>query len=803
MTILKHYLVTFSAHPRMTYYLCPVLIEKGKKNKLVLEQAQVLQGKAGVEILEEILETQTLHFSSPRAPILKKGSKRQGKLEWITEPGGRKRLQCRISGGGANTILPLEPLWYIDHTTSECGELETSLHPEIVELLLAAPPMKEEEIHEIYVLLKNCSSEEDQRLKLTQHLKKSIAPITEKDIAAWYCDWKEAGGQEHHWLDFEMGIEIDGEKINLLPILAEFVQNQLSFHSVENIDQLPDDKIFQIALPHHKQFSIPASRLKKILSILTELYTEEGLAGNSKLRLSRVQALQFSGLEDALGKPLKWQGNTSPQKIIKQYEKFRNTTLKKLPEDFCGELRAYQTHGVHFLQFLKNADLSGILADDMGLGKTVQVLVHLLMEKHKKKTKKPSLIVTPTSLIMNWEREAKRFTPSLKVLVLHGQCRKEHFDKIKKHDVVLTTYPLLARDEETLAKQAYHVLVLDEAQYIKNFHSKAGQVVRKFSAEQRLCLTGTPLENHLGELWALFHFLLPGLLGSRRQFHTLFRQPIEIHRSVERLEHLKQRISPFFLRRTKQEVLKELPEKIEMFRPILLTESQRELYEDIRISLHYKVLSAIEQQGFSRSQIYILDALLKLRQVCCDPRLLKNQDRALEVEDSAKLQWLLELLPNLVMQGRKILLFSQFTEMLALIESAIQSLDLPYLVLTGKTINRDAVIQQFQSGEFPLFLISLKAGGVGLNLTQADTVIHYDPWWNPAVENQATDRAHRWGQDKTVFVYKLITAGTIEEKIMALQQEKKSLLDAILSGNQNSFEKFNPEDIEKLFAPVG
>jgi SNF2 family DNA or RNA helicase len=312
------------------------------------------------------------------------------------------------------------------------------------------------------------------------------------------------------------------------------------------------------------------------------------------------------------------------------------------------------------------------------------------------------------------------------------------------------------------------------------------------------------MENHLGELWSLFHFLLPGLLGEKTQFYRLFRTPIEKNGDTKRRDYLRQRISPFFLRRTKKEVLKELPEKIEMVRPVVLTDTQRELYEDVRIALHDDVLAIIKEKGLGRSQIYILDALLKLRQICCDPRLLKvdRKNSNFDVLDSAKLQWLMEMLPNLIDQGRKILLFSQFTEMIALIEKACDSAKIPYVTLTGKTSDRDAVIQTFQSGKVPLFLISLKAGGVGLNLTQADTVIHYDPWWNPAVEHQATDRAHRIGQDKTVFVYKLITSGTIEEKIVSLQNEKQALLDAMLSGSIHSVDDLSLENIEKLFAPI-
>jgi len=832
MTMNLFYLITFTPQPRLAYFVHPAIAELGKaqsynKPQFFSELSQIptslldmndrdifellaeikvddtfpLIGQKGAELLENLIDSGRVHFSSHRTPSLKRGKTQHGKLSWVDEPDGKQRLHCWISGG-ASTILPLQPLWYVDHFSHEAGELNTSLNPEIAATLLFAPSMRPEEIRELYDLLKSAHSEKEIHQTLKAHLEKITTPVQEKNIDTWYCDWKAVTSQKQ-WFDFEMGIEYEGDKINLLPILAELVQNQLAIHSLDSLLRLPDDKIFLVKIPPHRELAIPMARLRKILGILTELYEEDALSGNEKLRLSSLRALQLSQLKEALeAKNLKWHGDISLQNLIKKFEIFKKNQFVSLPKGFCGELRHYQEVGVHWLQFLGKTGFSGVLADDMGLGKTVQVLTHLLIEKHKKTQKHPSLIIAPTSLVMNWQREAAQFTPRLRVLVLHGQSRKALFDQIPDYDVVITTYPLLIRDEEILPKYKYHILILDEAQYIKNVYSKAGQAARRLSARQRLCLTGTPMENHLGELWSLFHFLLPGLLGEKKQFHQLFRFPIEKNQNTERLNTLKQRIAPFFLRRIKQEVLPELPEKIEMIRPVLLTDVQREVYENIRIALHQKVLSAIQAQGISRSQIYILGALLKLRQICCDPRLLKIAAEDYTEAASAKLQLLIELLPTLILQGRRILLFSQFTEMLALIEETLKSLDIHYLKLTGKTQNRDELIQKFQAGDVPLFLVSLKAGGVGINLTRADTVIHYDPWWNPAVENQATDRAHRIGQDKTVFVYKLITSGTIEEKIMALQQEKKSLFDAILSGNQKALEKLSVEDIEKLFAPL-
>jgi SNF2 family DNA or RNA helicase len=653
-------------------------------------------------------------------------------------------------------------------------------------------------------MLKETKSETEAKQQLKDHLQKITAPYSEKEIDYWYCDWK-ATSPQRHWFEFEMGVSLEGEKVNLLPLLADFIQSQLSLHSLAELNSMPDDKIFEIKLKNEKMISFPMKRLRKILAILTELYEEDSLSGNDKLRISQFRALQFSDLQDVFGtKNIQWRGELAPHELAEKFANFLKKGKLTLPKNFQGELRPYQEEGVRWLQFLKEIGLGGVLADDMGLGKTVQLLVHVLIERNKKKHELPTLIIAPTSLIINWKREAERFTPSLKVLILHGNLRKENFAQMKDADIIITTYALLIRDEEMLVQQSYHLLVLDEAQYIKNVHSKAGQIARKLTAEQRLCLTGTPMENHLGELWSLFHFLLPGLLGEKTHFYKLFRTPIEKNGDSKRREYLRQRIAPFFLRRTKKEVLKELPEKIEMVQPVVLTDAQRELYEDIRIALHDDVLSVIKERGLGRSQIYILDALLKLRQVCCDPRLLKvdRENSDFSLLDSAKLQWLMDLLPNLIDQGRKVLLFSQFTQMIALIEEACHTANIPYVKLTGKTIDRDAVIQEFQSGKVPLFLISLKAGGVGLNLTQADTVIHYDPWWNPAVENQATDRAHRIGQDKTVFVYKLITSGTIEEKILALQAEKQALLTSMLSGSIQSVDELSMSNIEKLFAPL-
>ncbi len=407
------------------------------------------------------------------------------------------------------------------------------------------------------------------------------------------------------------------------------------------------------------------------------------------------------------------------------------------------------------------------------------MLAHLAVEKRAGRMQYPSLIVAPTSLMSNWQREAATFTPGLKVLVLQGPERAERFECIDQANLVLTTYPLLPRDREILLAQEWHYVILDEAQQVKNPRAQAAQVVRRLKATHRLCLTGTPMENHLGELWAQFDFLMPGFLGDQQTFRRQYRTPIEKHGDSEKLQLLTRRTAPFLLRRTKDLVASELPPKTELLRTVALESKQALLYESVRLTMEKKVRKSIARRGLARSHIVVLEALLKLRQVCCDPRLLPAATHGAPAAGSAKFNLLFELLPELLEEGRRILLFSQFTTMLGLIEREVKRRGMAYAKLTGKTRKRDAAIETFRSGAADLFLISLKAGGVGLNLTEADTVIHYDPWWNPAVEHQATDRAHRIGQGKPVFVYRLVAEGTVEERMLTLQERKQQLADQV------------------------
>ncbi len=508
-----------------------------------------------------------------------------------------------------------------------------------------------------------------------------------------------------------------------------------------------------------------------------------------------MAALEQAGI--AAG--LVWRGGEALRALGKQLRDRGGNPGVKIPKWFNADLRPYQQRGVDWLQFLREAGLAGVLADDMGLGKTVQTLAHLAVEHQARRLTLPALVICPTSVVGNWVREAARFAPRLRVLALQGNDRKNRFDEIADSHIVISTYPLLTRDEDILTGEDWHSVILDEAQTVKNPAASMAGVVRRLRAGQRLCLTGTPMENHLGELWALFDFMMPGFLGSQRDFANRFRTPVEKHGDVEVHAALAKRVAPFLLRRTKAEVANDLPPRTDIMENIQMQPPQRAVYEAIRLAMHAKVQAAIEAQGLAKSGIVILDALLKMRQACCDPRLLKLPSAGKHKPGSAKLDRLMDLMTTLLEEGRSILLFSQFTSMLTLIEQEVKQLGIEYVTLTGDTKDRRTPVDKFQAGKVRLFLVSLKAGGVGLNLTAADTVIHYDPWWNPAVENQATDRAHRIGQKRAVFVHRLITENSIEEKMETLKARKSALSDGILSGTGANALKMTQDDVEMLF----
>lgn len=598
---------------------------------------------------------------------------------------------------------------------------------------------------------------------------------------------------QNDWFEMSFTVDINGQPYPLLPLIMPVLENY-------SLDSLPD--ILNLPLGNHQYLSVPSEQLKPILAILMELFNASLLGNDGSLKLSRFNVASLADLDSHSYGLFSLTGGQELRDMARKLKDFDGIEAVALPDNFQAELRPYQQQGLNWLQFLREYKFAGILADDMGLGKTVQTLVHLLVEKQAGRMTEPCLIIAPTSLMSNWRREAERFTPDLSVLILQGTERKQHFDKINDYDLVLTTYPLLPRDEEVLLKHHYHYLVLDEAQTVKNPTAIAAQLVRKIKTNHRLCLTGTPMENHLGELWTQFDFLMPHFLGNSAHFKKHYRTPIETLGDNERKQQLSRRLAPFMLRRTKQAVATELPAKTEIIRTVPLHPKQAVLYESIRLTMEKKVRDAIAEKGLARSHITILDALLKLRQTCCDPRTLSLKE-AQKITESAKLDLLMDILPEQLEEGRRILVFSQFTRMIALIEDELIVRNIGYSKLTGQTKKRDEAIEHFKSGAVNVFLISLKAGGVGLNLTEADTVIIYDPWWNPAAESQAADRAHRIGQDKPVFVYKLITENTVEEKILAMQERKRALADSIYGDEGKEPDlKLTADDLTALFQPL-
>ncbi len=460
--------------------------------------------------------------------------------------------------------------------------------------------------------------------------------------------------------------------------------------------------------------------------------------------------------------------------------------------DLDAVLRTYQKQGVGWLHWLATNQLGGILADEMGLGKTLQALAFLRTLGGK------SLVVCPSSLIFNWVREAQRFTPERRVLAIEGADRAKLFgEPLAAADLVITSYPLLRRDAERYRGIDFAAAVLDEAQHIKNPESQNAQSAGTLRARNRFVLTGTPVENSIRDIWSLMHFLMPGYLGSREDFRERFEKEIESQPGGPAHRRLIKRLRPFVLRRTKREVVTELPDKIEQVAYCELTGRQRAVYTELMSATRRQVSELAGGKDQGKARMLMLTALLRLRQACCDLRLLQIEEEVKEAAP-AKVELLLELLSEALDGGHRVLIFSQFVSMLAILREALTAAGIDFCYLDGQTKDRAAEVDRFQTGQVPSFLISLKAGGTGLNLTAADTVVHFDPWWNPAVEAQATDRAHRIGQDRVVTSYKLIARGTVEEKILALQQRKRAVIDATLESEQPLMEGLSVDEIAEL-----
>lgn len=495
------------------------------------------------------------------------------------------------------------------------------------------------------------------------------------------------------------------------------------------------------------------------------------------------------------------QKNEYYKNMISQIEDRQIDLSTKIPPKLNAELRTYQKIGYKWLRTLEQYKMGGILADDMGLGKTIQLLAVILSYVQKNKGNvKPSIIICPSSLALNWYNEIQKFTSTLKALVISGDYleRKRKIEEIGKYQVIITSYDSLKRDIDLYKNYCFKYVVADEAQYIKNNNTKNSKAIKTINAETKFALTGTPIENSLSELWSIFDFIMPGYLYKYKKFKELYETPIIKEQNEDVMNKLKKQIEPFVLRRTKGEVLTELPDKTVTILNNEMSEEQYNIYMSYMAQARKEIMSQIDINGFEKSQIKILSLLMRLRQICCHPKLFLREYEG----ESSKLNQCIEIIQDAVLGGHKILLFSSYTSMFEIIEEKLKNIGVKYLKLTGQTKvgERIELVDKFNTDEnIKVFLISLKAGGTGLNLTGADMVIHYDPWWNLSAENQATDRTYRIGQKRNVQVYKLITKNSIEEKIYELQQKKAKLIDNMLSTDATFINKLSKDDILALF----
>lgn len=580
------------------------------------------------------------------------------------------------------------------------------------------------------------------------------------------------------WFELEGQASFNGEVVGLPQLLAALKKGER-----------------YIRLGDGTQGMLPAKWLEK-LEPLTGFAQEEN---GETLRFQTSQALLLDSLLAAAQQESSLSVDRKFTAIRKQLQSFQGVKPAKPPQAFRGELREYQQEGLGWLRFLEKFGFGGCLADDMGLGKTVQVLALLAGRNRrltKGKEKRASLVVAPNSVVHNWQLETERFAPKLNIAVYTGTSRKKRLPDLESFDVVLTTYGTLRKDIERLGQIPWDYAILDEAQAIKNSASQTAKASRLLNARHRLAMSGTPIENHLGELWSLLEFLNPGLLGTSSAFRNLTGKGAELDQ--KQVGILRKGLAPFLLRRTKSQVLPQLPEKSEQALHCDLPASQQKQYNQLRDHYRASLNQRIAEKGLAKAKIHVLEALLRLRQAACHPGLI---DPAHNGKPSAKLDLLLEQLDEVVSEGHKALVFSQFTKMLAIVQNRLDQAKIPYEYLDGKTNDRQARVERFQSdADCKVFLISLKAGGTGLNLTAADYVYLLDPWWNPAVESQAIDRAHRIGQTKPVFAYRLIAKNTVEEKIIELQSQKSQLAEAIISADSSLLKSLSTEDIQAILS---
>ena len=572
------------------------------------------------------------------------------------------------------------------------------------------------------------------------------------------------------WFDLEAEVDYEGVSASL-PAMLRALKTRQPF----------------VQLDDGTQGILPEEWLKKYAPL-----ADIGEVEDDAVRFARPQALLLDAM---LADEENVQTDREFTRLCKKMQNFDGIKPGNEPRGFTGELREYQRDGVGWFGFLRDFQFGGCLADDMGLGKTVQVLALLQSRKNRRmpkgQSRKPSLVVVPKSLVFNWIEEAQRFASKLRVLNYTGIHRHENLEAIEKVDLIVTTYGTVRNDVELLRETPFDYVILDEAQAVKNARSLAAKAVRLLPADHRLAMTGTPVENHLGELWSLFDFLNPGMLGTAANFRGISGPNAN---NDAQLEWLANAIRPFILRRTKEQVLKELPPKTEQTLHVDMTKKQAKKYDELRDYYRINLSKKVEELGIKRSKIHVLEALLRLRQVACDPRLLDADGPS-----GAKLEVLLDQLESLLTKGHKALVFSQFTSLLALVRTELDEREWTYEYLDGRTRKREDRVKRFQEDDdCRLFLISLKAGGSGLNLTAADYVFILDPWWNPAAEAQAVDRAHRIGQTKSVMAYRVICKDTVEDKIVKLQESKRDLADAIITADKSLISSLSVDDLQML-----
>lgn len=594
--------------------------------------------------------------------------------------------------------------------------------------------------------------------------------------------------------NFKAGLSFDSE-INMLELDFDF-------------DQVPREELkdlfysFQIKKKYYRMkdgsfINLDNKILEEILQIFSSIDINSENITDEALILDMQHAVyldkSFSNREFEIKKDKEF--NELTDRILNP-----SVTDYKLPADINATLRPYQETGFKWLRNLAEYGLGGILADDMGLGKTLQAILYIASFLQEG-CNEPFLIVSPTSLVYNWLDEIETFAPFIKAKVISGtpKERQSMIEEYKEYDALITSYPLIRRDISSYEKVKFHTVFIDEAQFIKNDSSLNSRSVKRLLSKHRFALTGTPIENNLSELWSIFDFVMPGFLFVYSKFLDVFEKPILL-KDEDALRELHQRIGPFILRRMKKDVLKELPDKHETKMLTELSQEQKLVYMSYLESLKGNINKGIAEKGYERSRMQILAALTRLRQICCHPSTFIDNYQG----GSGKLELLLDIIVESIANNHRMLVFSQFTSMLDIIEEELNELEISHFYLQGSTPTkvRNEMVKDFNDGQGHVFLISLKAGGTGLNLTGADTVIHYDPWWNPAVEDQATDRAHRIGQKNQVHVMKLITKGTIEEKIFKLQQKKKQLSDSIIDSKELFINTLTREELEDLFTPV-